>query len=99
MTHSCLGPPPIAPPTPDSQQTLGNVKWVFNNSPYLPVGTGGKSGLLSRAPRAGLSSLIALPSPSDLTAARALALSQRDGCPGDQVTAQPQVSRMTFGPS
>ncbi|KAI5932136.1 zinc finger protein 445 [Manis javanica] len=32
---------------------------------------------------------------SDLTAARALALSQRDGCPGDQVTAQPQEA-MTF---
>ena len=48
--------------------------------------------------RAGLPSLMTLCS-SDPPAAQVPALSQRQGCSGDLVTVQPQVSHRTFGPS
>ena len=104
MTHVYLAPPPFAPPTPHSpalSKHWGNVEWVFNSCPYLLVGPGilwgGRVDLLSGVPRAGLPSLMALSSPLEPPVAQVPALSQREGCPGDLLTAQPQVSHKTLG--
>lgn len=71
---------------------------MLNDSPHLCAGPGvlcgGRVGSFSGGPRVGLPSLMILSS-SEPPAAQAPPPSQREGCPGDQVTAQPQVSHRT----